>query len=390
VTTSAGAWGQIEVSYRPIAPQTLMGWLRYPSIILTITMLTGGLLSFYLYLRRTLQHLDPKAAIPERIRSAFDALSEAVLVIDKKGSVILANSAFRQLHPDAGKDHTGKPIEGLEWLIKAVGNHAAAWPWQRAMRGKAMVLGETYQIERYDDRPLKVTMNCAPVLDDKEGVRGCLITMDDMSLVEYMNQQLLDTVAQLELAKTQIEERRRELKHLADHDQLTNALTRRAFLQRAQQIFLQAVNQGTKMSCIMVDIDHFKSVNDGYGHLVGDQVIHRLSLSLREHVGPQGLVCRYGGEEFCVLVRSDVEHARQLSETVRAVVETSCGQAVMPGGKLRVTASLGVASLDSGAGTLAEVIKQADQALYLAKSSGRNRVCTYAQITAKQSVPTAA
>ena len=101
INTSAGAWGQVEVSYRAIAPQTLLGWLRYPSIIMTVTMLTGGLLLFYLYLRRTLQHLDPKAAIPDRIRTAFDALSEGVLVIDKQGYVILANMAFRNLHPEA-------------------------------------------------------------------------------------------------------------------------------------------------------------------------------------------------------------------------------------------------------------------------------------------------
>jgi len=390
VNTSAGAWGQVEVSYRAVAPQTLMGWLRYPSIILTITMLTGGLLAFYLYLRRTLQHLDPKAAIPDRIRTAFDALSEGVLVIDKRGHVILANTSFRGLHPDAGKDHTGKPIEDMEWLIKAVGNHSSTWPWERAMRTKTTVTGETYQIERRDDRPIKVTMNCAPVIDDKEGVRGCLITLDDLSLVEYMNQQLLDTVAQLELAKTQIEERGRELKHLADHDQLTHALTRRAFLQRAQQIFLQAVNQSTNMSCVMVDIDRFKSVNDGYGHLVGDQVIHRLALMLRESVGSQDLVCRYGGEEFCVLVRGGVEHARQVAEKLRGIVEATCGLAVIPGGKLRVTASFGIASLEFGANTLAEMIKQADQALYLSKSSGRNRVCSYAEVTAQQGIHTAA
>jgi PAS domain-containing protein len=113
INTSAGAWGQVEgLRIGAIAPQTLAGWLRYPSIILTVTMLTGGLLVFYLYLRRTLQHLDPKAAIPERIRTAFDALSEAVLIVDKQGYVILANASFRGLHPDAGKDHTGKPVDG--------------------------------------------------------------------------------------------------------------------------------------------------------------------------------------------------------------------------------------------------------------------------------------
>jgi diguanylate cyclase (GGDEF)-like protein len=91
-----------------------------------------------------------------------------------------------------------------------------------------------------------------------------------------------------------------------------------------------------------------------------------------------------------VLVRGDVEQARVIAEKLRTVVESTCGPAVIPGGKFQVTASFGVASLESGAGTLAEVIKQADQALYLAKSSGRNRVCTYAQVTAKQGMHAAA
>jgi diguanylate cyclase (GGDEF)-like protein len=119
-------------------------------------------------------------------------------------------------------------------------------------------------------------------------------------------------------------------------------------------------------------------------------VIHRLALTLRENVNAKDLVCRYGGEEFCVLVRGDVEHTRGVAEHLRAVLEATCGPAVIPGGKFKVTASFGVASLEFGAGTLAEVIKQADQALYLAKFSGRNRVCTYADVTARQGTHAAA
>src|SRR5690348_12811110 len=106
------------------------------------------------------------------------------------------------------------------------------------------------------------------------------------------------------------------------------------------------MNMSGKVSCVMVDIDHFKSINDGYGHLVGDQVIARLAATLRENVGKQDLVCRYGGEEFCVLVRGDVEHTRAIAEQLRSVLETTCGPAVIPGGKFRVTASFGVASLE--------------------------------------------
>jgi diguanylate cyclase (GGDEF)-like protein len=389
ISTGSGLWGQIEVAYKPATPQTLMGWLKYPSVMLTATMLTLGYLLFYLYLKRILQHLDPNAAIPDRVRTAFDALSEGVLVIDKQSQVVLANSAFRALHPDAARDLTGKKLADLDWLIAAVGRQPSAWPWERAMSGKMSVTGETLKIERPGDSVLKVTLNCAPVQDDREGVRGCLITFDDLSLVEHMNEQLLDSVAQIEVAKKKIEAQNVELKYLADHDQLTSALTRRAFLERSQQLFLKAAARREDVTCIMVDIDHFKSINDRYGHLVGDQVIHRVALILRNAVPEGELVCRYGGEEFCVLVSAmDTGQASAFADGMRQQIESTCGQAVIPGEAARITASFGVACMGSGASTLAEMIKQADQALYLAKNTGRNRVCRYDEL-ASSSQPSA-
>ena len=85
-----------------------------------------------------------------------------------------------------------------------------------------------------------MTVNCAPIMDDGNTVRGCLVTFDDLSVVEHMNQALLDSVAQLEVAKKQIEEHNAELKRIADVDQLTGALTRRAFLNQAQQQFRES------------------------------------------------------------------------------------------------------------------------------------------------------
>jgi diguanylate cyclase (GGDEF)-like protein len=383
IKTLSGPWGQLEIAYQPLMPTTLSGWLKYPSVMLSAIMGTVGFLLFYLYLRRILQHLDPSSAIPDRVRTAFDALSEGVLVIDKQGHIVLANLSFRSLHTEAARELTGKKIAELNWLVQALGPAYANWPWERAMRNKASVTGETLSIEREGANALKVTLNCAPIMDEREGVRGCLITLDDLTLVEHMNQQLLDMVSQLEVAKDQIEERNRELKHLADHDQLTGALTRRAFLERAQAQFVKA-GQGHDVSCMMVDIDHFKSINDRYGHLVGDQVIHKVAVSLRNSVAEADLVCRYGGEEFCVLVAGNTRAAQQLAEKIRAFIEANCGPTVIPGEAVRITASFGVASADFGATTLSELIKQADQALYLAKGTGRNRVCRYDELQAKQ------
>ena len=378
ISSSQGVWGQIEVAYRPIMPRSLLEWLKYPGVGLTLLMLTLGFLLFYLYLRRILQRLDPSAAIPDRVRTAFDALTEGVLVIDKQGHVLLANSVFRSMHPGAAIELTGKRIKDLGWLMAAVGPDAEQYPWARAMREGAQITGETIRIPRDNAEPLKTVINCSPIQDDKGAVRGCLITFDDLSMVEHMNQALLDSVAQLEVAKRQIEQQNEDLKRLANHDQLTGTLTRRAFLEQGQSHFLRVLAQRAELSCLMGDIDHFKAINDRYGHLVGDQAIEHVARTLEAAVRPGDLVCRYGGEEFCLLlVGLGAPAAQELAERMRARIEANCGATVIPGESVRITISFGVASVAFGSSTLAELIKQADQALYVAKNAGRNRVARY-------------
>jgi diguanylate cyclase (GGDEF)-like protein len=133
----------------------------------------------------------------------------------------------------------------------------------------------------------------------------------------------------------------------------------------------------------MVDVDHFKAINDRYGHLVGDQALQDVASILQSAVRPSDLVCRYGGEEFCLLL-SGVEagQAQELAERMRRQIETRCGPAVIPGENVRITASFGIASIQHGATTLAELIKQADHALYSAKAAGRNRVLRHDQAVA--------
>jgi diguanylate cyclase (GGDEF)-like protein len=193
-----------------------------------------------------------------------------------------------------------------------------------------------------------------------------------------MNQALLDSVAQLEVAKRKIEQQHEDLKRIADHDQLTGVLTRRAFLEQGQQAFLKVASQRGELVCLMGDIDHFKAINDRYGHLVGDQAIGHVAQALVHVVRPSDIVCRYGGEEFCLLLPGvSAEQGAQLAERMRARIESGCGPGVIPGENVRITASFGVAAMSSGGSTLAELIKQADQALYAAKAAGRNRVARY-------------
>jgi diguanylate cyclase (GGDEF)-like protein len=270
---------------------------------------------------------------------------------------------------------TGKRIKDIEWLASAAGEDPKKYPWVRAMERGDNVTGEFLQIANASGEKVKVAINCSPIHDGREQVRGCLITFDDLSTVEHMNQALLDLVSQLDTANDKIQKHNEELKYLANHDQLTGALTRRAFMEQAEQIFMRSIGQRGHVSCVMCDIDYFKSINDRYGHLVGDQAIRHVSEVLQKTVRAGDLVCRFGGEEFCILLpRASAQDAMEAAERMRSVIEATAGSNVVPGETARITCSFGVSSISGGSVSLSEMIRQADQALYAAKGSGRNRV----------------
>jgi diguanylate cyclase len=160
-------------------------------------------------------------------------------------------------------------------------------------------------------------------------------------------------------------------------DILTGLANRRAldeFLRKAQA---QAAAQGTPLSVLMLDIDHFKSFNDNFGHGVGDQVLRLIANVLREKVRAEDLAFRYGGEElFAVLPDAGLATCAEVAERVRramnecTITRRSTGE-VLPS----ITVSIGVAQYRAGE-TLADLIERCDRALYLAKSGGRNRVVT--------------
>ena len=167
----------------------------------------------------------------------------------------------------------------------------------------------------------------------------------------------------------------RQLEELATTDGLTGCLNKRAFLDQMEQKLLAAQRFGRKLSVIVTDLDHFKAVNDTYGHAAGDRVLRELGQVLRRVKRETDLVARFGGEEFCVLCEETDSHGAQLlAERVREELESTELQTEL--GPLRVTASLGVATFPDHASSAPDLFVQGDKALYEAKSRGRNQVCT--------------
>ncbi|MEM1210400.1 MAG: GGDEF domain-containing protein [Planctomycetota bacterium] len=165
----------------------------------------------------------------------------------------------------------------------------------------------------------------------------------------------------------------------ANTDPLTGVANRRRFTDFVKEKFDESGGDNGPLSVLFLDADHFKKFNDTYGHAVGDRVLIKLGEVLTEHVDDAGLVCRYGGEEFAVILPgTDRKSAAQTAERLRVAI----GEAEVAsdeGESLHITASIGVATETGGVFKSADaLVKAADQGVYAAKASGRNCVRVYA------------
>ncbi|WP_432737510.1 diguanylate cyclase [Maridesulfovibrio sp. FT414] len=163
------------------------------------------------------------------------------------------------------------------------------------------------------------------------------------------------------------------IKSLSDRDYLTGIFNRRSFFQYGEKLFEQQRRTGSNLAVAMIDIDHFKSCNDTYGHNVGDEVIQKVARSLSKRFRKSDIVCRYGGEEFCILCTGiDLCAAGSIFESIRSEIEQST---IYVGKKeIEITVSIGLCCTQSE--SLAEMISIADDMLYKAKKGGRNLVCS--------------
>ena len=158
-----------------------------------------------------------------------------------------------------------------------------------------------------------------------------------------------------------------EFEHLASHDTLTQALTRRAVLQRAEEELARLRRHGDPVSLMMLDLDHFKAINDQFGHQQGDAVLIEFSARTRRILRQTDLLGRYGGEEFLVLLPgTDAATALGVAERVR--------QAQPAAPALGCTVSIGVATAVGAGESIDALLARADKALYRAKNDGRNCV----------------
>jgi diguanylate cyclase (GGDEF)-like protein/PAS domain S-box-containing protein len=372
-------WGTIEIAFQGVYPNSLMEWFKEPMVLGVLALAALAFVSFYLYLRRALQYLDPASAVPERVRTAFDTLTEGILVLDVNGRIVLANQMFRSMVPNGAANVTGKMIGDLRWFVQSLGSNKTKYPWTVALESGIAVEAESFTIKQTANGADRTfVLKASPILDNNQKNRGCLVTLDDITNLYQTNKALELTLSNLQVSQAQVEKQNVELRWLASRDPLTGCLNRRSFFEQMKPITDRLNSTGGQVTCLMSDIDHFKSFNDRFGHAVGDQVLRTVSKILIDGAGEHALVCRTGGEEFCLVFdNTDLAFVRAMGEKLRLKIEQDAGLSLNIIRELKITASFGVAHHKGAKFSPEQFIDFADQALYAAKQNGRNRVAAW-------------
>ena len=295
-------WGTLEVVFPPLVGAGFIGWLKDPAFTFYVFFAIVGFVGYAFYLRNTLRHLDPSAVIPDRVKTMLNTLAEGVLVLDRDERVVLANDAFATTVGKSATDLQGLRISDLQWTAPQSDEPVSEYPWLTALREGSTQTGVRLGMKDDAETPRTFRVNCTPILGGDGSRRGALATFDDVTTIEEKSARLRQMLDMLQSSRDEINRQNQELQALATTDPLTGCMNRRSFFAAFETQWSSAKRYEHSLACIMVDVDRFKSINDRYGHSVGDQVLCHIAGQLKVLARDTDIVCRYGGEEFCILL----------------------------------------------------------------------------------------
>jgi len=369
-------WGQIEVRFRPLAAGGALGFLASPAVTFFLFCGLFGFAAYFVYLRFILRALggNDSQSVPKRVRTTLNTLAEGVVILDCNNQIVMANEAFAGVLGQSAADLQGRKVSELPWT-ELPGRSEGGLPWEKLITEGTPQIGRIVGLKDENDGLRTLSVNSTPIVGEDGAHKGAFATFDNLTVVERKNVHLKRLLSKLKHSRTEIRRQNLKLQALATRDPLTGCFNRRAFFPEFESSWSAAQRYGTPLSCVMVDIDRFKSINDSHGHSAGDQVLQHVAAALQSLLRKSDVICRYGGEEFCILLNhSDIEQAAQAAERFRAHIEAqTCAN-------IRVTVSIGVSAFGLGAIDPRNLLDEADKALYAAKRTGRNRVIRWDRI----------
>lgn len=320
---------------------------------------------------------DAHRRTEETLRLVLERLPVGVWIMDASGRIVHGNPAGQEIW--AGARYVGPEQFGeyKGWWL-STGEPIAADEWAAA---RAIVQGETsideeIEIECFDGTHKLILNSAIPLFDARHRISGAIIVNQDITRRKRSEEELLRTKEALELANRELRQAVEREQYLARTDGLTGLSNRRHFFDLAGYEVAVAKRYGHPLSIVLFDIDHFKRVNDTWGHQVGDALLKRIAEIAQAEMRASDLLARYGGEEFiALLANSEAHEAVALAERMRQKISADRLDAGPE--NVGVTISTGVAAMRLEDDTLDHLIRRADQALYRAKNGGRNRTVLF-------------
>jgi diguanylate cyclase (GGDEF)-like protein/PAS domain S-box-containing protein len=345
------------VSHIPADTLAAQSWYTRPANRLLLfsaylLIALGAFLVAYLNLRRK-QSAENLRESESRLREITTTMSDGLMVMSPGGRIQFVNPEAAQLLGYAQDELLDKDMHDL-LHVNADGSPAprAGCPVLGIVRSGETYRGVEQTFRRKDGTLLTVSVSVSAMRRDSV-VSDIVIAFHDISLRKEME---------------------RELEHRAHTDALTGLSNRHHFYETAQHEYVRARRYSTPLSALMLDIDHFKKINDNYGHHAGDTVLQKLSEVCRNTLRENDLIGRLGGEEFAILLpEADGERAREIAERLRLSI-ANVRIPLEREGHFRFFVSIGVTSLVEADQDIDDLLKRADEALYVSKNAGRNRV----------------
>ena len=306
--------------------------------------------------------------------AALEAAANAISIIDKNGMIQWVNSAWVTLTGYSSEEAVGQSASIVKSGKQAAGFYKNMWA--------TILAGKVWQgelINRRKDGSLYFEEETiTPVLDEYGNVRNFIAIKLDITRRKQEEEELRLAKEKLEIANLELRFAFEHEQRLAHTDALTGVNNRRYLFEIAEHEFDIARRYQQSLSVIMFDLDHFKSLNDTFGHALGDQMLERVTQIARAELRDADSIGRYGGEEFLIILPvTSAEQAYLLAERVRKGVdalrvETNKGTAA-------VTLSIGIAEIlhTPKDQSVENVINRADEAMYMAKRAGRNRTMLF-------------
>jgi two-component system, cell cycle response regulator len=309
---------------------------------------------------------------PEKEAVADTGRNGRILVVDDRPSSY--ERILETLSQEHSVDLESDPSEGLF--------HAAEGNYDLVIISLALknfdglrLCSQIRSLERTRNVPI---LAVAEADNNAKLVRGLEIGVNDYLIRPIDKNEMLARV-RTQIKKKRYTERLRDNVQMSIEMAITDALTglfnRRYMETHLATLVEQAAARGKPIAVMVLDIDYFKSINDGHGHDAGDDVLREFSLRIRKSIRNIDLACRYGGEEFVlVMPETDMAVATMVAERLRRRIATEPFSIQQGACSLEVTISIGIAALNAPTDTAAAILKRADEALYRAKRDGRNRV----------------